>query len=139
MRNEKKLNNNLIKRWWFWTIIATIIIAVILITIILISKPKFEVSNFELEKETTNYTTIDNETRYTGKGTIKTKDKKNNYLVVVKQELKSGGTNTSEKIEYFNVLVSEGKGEFLTYEYGSVNEIKKPEYDFEVIAYLKFK
>lgn len=139
MRSKNEQSNNLLKRWWFWTIIATIIIAVILITIILISKPKFEVSNFELEKDTTNYTTIENTTSYEGKGTIKTQDKKNNYLVVVKQELKSGGTNTSEKIEYFDVLVSKGEGEFLTYEYGSVNEIKKPEYDFEVIAYLKFK
>ncbi len=139
MRSEKNLNNNLLKKWWFWTIIAVSIIVIILLLVLFNIKPKFEISDFSINKDTTNYTSIENTTTYTGKGIITTQDKNNTYLVVIKQELKSGGSDTTKKIEYNTVLVSDGKGEFITYDCGTAKEIKKPNYDFEIISYLKFK
>lgn len=139
MRNEKRTNSSLLKKWWLWAIIAVIIVVTILLLALFLIRPKFEISDFSIDKDTTSYTTIENTTTYTGKGIVTTQDKNNIYLVVIKQELKSGGSDTTKKVEYNTVLVSNGKGEFITYDYGTAKEVKKPDYEFEIIGYIKFK
>lgn len=123
-----------------WIIVAIVVITV---TIVLISisckKVKFEVDEFSISEHTTDYSNIDNYTSYTGEGTIKTKDKKGVYLVVVRQELVSGGSDDSEQEEIFSCIVANGEGKFATYDSGTEGEIKKPKYRFEIIGYQKMK
>ena len=37
------------------------------------------------------------------------------------------------------VLVCNGKGSFSTYDSGSIGEIDRPDYDFEIMGYIKLK
>jgi len=115
-----------------------LVIGVIAIVMIVLQKPKFEVTNFSIESKTTEYTSITNSTTYTGTGLITTQDKKGTYAVAVKIVLKSGGSEDSEKEHCTMVMVNNGKGEFGTYDYGNVGSISKPEYDFEILGYVKF-
>lgn len=131
---EKK---NLMKDWRLLIGIIAVII-IIAIVIIIIGNPKFEITDFSITSDTTEYTTIANSTRYTGKGLITTQEKKGVYLVALKITLKSGGGEDSQKEEYTTIMISNGKGEFRTYEYGDEGKITKPEYEFEILGYIKF-
>lgn len=123
-----------------WLVVAiVIIIAIIIFISISCKKTKFEVDEFSISEHTTDYSNIDNYTSYTGEGTVTTKDKKSVYLVVIKQELVSGGTKDSEQEEVFSCIVSNGEGKFATYDSGKEGEIKKPKYKFEIIGYQKMK
>ena len=126
----------LIKKWWFWLIIVLI---VMLCIIVLVSnvKPKFEITDFKISSDTTNYTSITNSTTYKGSGILTTPEKKGVYIVALKRILKSGGSENSEEENVEIVLVSNGKGEFSTYDYGDVGKIEKPNYEFEVIGSQK--
>lgn len=133
MEEKKK---NILKDWRVWLgLIVFIVIIIILAT--LLSKPKFEIVNFSITSETTEYTYVDNSIEYNGKGLITTQEKKGTYLVAIKVILKSGGNENSETY-CTKVLVNEGKGEFSTYDYGEEGKITKPEYDFEILGYIKF-
>lgn len=133
MEEKKK---NILKDWRVWLgLIVFIVIIIILAT--LLSKPKFEIANFSIASETTEYTYVDNSIEYNGKGLITTQEKKGTYLVAIKVILKSGGNEDSETY-CITVLVNEGKGEFRTYDYGDEGKITKPEYDFEILGYIKF-
>lgn len=131
--NIKKI----IKDWRTWLILASITV-IIIILIILLAKPKFEITDFSITSETSEYTYIEDTTTYNGKGIITTRDKKGTYLVAMKVVLKSGGTDNSEKEYYTTIMVSNGKGQFSTYESGNKDKIKKPDYDFEILGYVKF-
>ena len=37
------------------------------------------------------------------------------------------------------VLVCNGKGSFTTYDSGSIDEIDRPDYEFEIMGYIKLK
>lgn len=128
------------KRFWksikFW--IGIVITVVLIIGIIfLLKKPKFEVDDFTITAETTNYTSIENTTRYTGEGVITTSDKKNTYLVVLRVKLKSGGSDYSQPEYCTVVIVDKGKGEFVTYDSGDEGKITKPQYKFEIVGSIK--
>lgn len=122
-------------------IVLIIVIITILVAIIAISckKVKFEVEDFSISEETTDYDFTDNYTTYNGEGTITTKDEKGVYLVVVKKELTSGGSKDMEKEETFTCIVSNGEGEFTTYDISMEENPKKPKYKFEIIGYQKMK
>lgn len=139
MEEEKK---SIVKSWKFLAVIVPIImiaiVGIIVIRNIALTKPKFEITNFTMSSETTEYTSIDNTTRYTGNGLITTQEKKGTYIVALKKSLKSGGDENSEKETLTTVMVSNGKGEFGTYDYGEVDKITKPEYEFEILGYIKF-
>lgn len=128
---------NLIKKWWPWLI--TIALIVILYVIIIVSniKTSFEITDFKISSETTNYTYTTNTTRYEGAGILTTRDKKGVYLVALKRTLVSGGSEDSEKESVIMVVVTEGKGNFSTYDYGDEGKIEKPSYKFEVIGSTK--
>lgn len=130
------MEKNFYKEWWFWLVIILILI---LYAIIFSSnvKPNFEITDFKISSETTNYTSINNTTTYKGNGILTTSDKKGVYMVALKQTLKSGGSEDSEKESVGMVLVSNGKGEFTTYDYGDVGKIEKPDYEFEVVGSQK--
>lgn len=132
MENEEE------KKKLKWPIILAVamVIIVIFIVIMLVTKPTFKVGNFNLDKETTNYTTIDNTTTYRGTCEITTSDTKNVYIVAVKIT-KTGGTGNETYVT--TTIVSNGKGDIGTYDYGDEDEIIKPEYKFEVVGYTKFK
>lgn len=134
MEEKKK---NILKEWKLW--IGVVIIAVIIIVaiIMLLSKPKFEITNFSMTSDTTDFTYTDNSTTYKGKGLITTQRKSGTYLVALKVNLKSGGSENSESYCTM-VMINEGKGEFTTYDSGSENKITKPEYEFEILGYVKF-
>ena len=133
-------------------ILKYIIISLVLIAIIAVggfyltrtesdSKQKFEVNDFTLESETTNYTYIDNTTSYSGKGIITTNNKDKVYLVVLKTTLKSGGNidknETNDEIKLITVV--NGIGKFYTYDSGKKDEVKRPEYKFEVLGYQELE
>lgn len=133
-RNSHKKNRLL----GIGVVLAIIVIAIIVTIILMNKKVEFEVEDFSLSKETTDYEYIDNYTYYTGEGTIKTKDKKGTYMVLVEPILVSGG-NRSKETTPIAVLVTEGEGKFTTYDSGDVDTIKKPKYKFEIVGYIKFK
>lgn len=135
MEEKKK---NILKNWRLWVGVGIIIVVVIVIIIMGLSKPKFEITNFSITSDTTEYTYIDNAITYDGKGLITTQNKKEKFLVILKKVLKSGGSENSEKETYDAVLINNGKGEFSTYDYGSEEKITKPEYEFSIDGYLKF-
>lgn len=130
------MEKNFYKKWWFW---LEIILILILYVIIFSSnvKPNFEITDFKISSETTNYTSINNTTTYKGNGILTTSDKKGVYMVALKQTLKNGGSEDSEKESVGMVLVNNGKGEFTTYDYGDVGKIEKPDYEFEVVGSQK--
>ena len=117
---------------------VALLILIIIALFSIFKKAKFEVANFTIESETTDFTYTENSTSYTGTGLIITQEKKGTYLVALKIILKSGGDEDSEKEYYTTVMVNNGKGEFGTYEYGDEDKITKPEYEFEILGYVKF-
>ena len=135
-KNGVQKLTKILKKWWLW--FSLVIVIAIIIALNLFLKPKFTVEDFSISKETTNYTTIDNTTYYTGEGKVVCNDKKNNYLVLVKANLISGGDKDDN--EYKNmVIVTKGEGTITTYDSGNENEIKKPKYEFEILGYIKLK
>lgn len=130
------MEKDVLKKWWFWIIIVLIFI-LYAITFISNIKPNFEITDFKISSDTTDYTSIANSTTYKGNGILTTSDKKGVYIVALKQTLKSGGSEDSKKESVDMVLVSNGKGEFLTYDYGDVGKIEKPDYKFEIIGSQK--
>ena len=120
-------------------LIAIVIIAII--TIFLITrKVKFEIAEFSISKETTDYEYVDNTTYFDGEGKIITKDKKGIYLVVLRAKLISEGNEENENYDKTQlIIVSNGEGKFGTYDYGKANEIKKPKYEFKILGYSKLK
>lgn len=136
-KHKKKINSTFLKNKYA-ILIAILLILVIIVLFFTFKKVKFEVANFTIESETTEYTYTENSTSYTGKGLIITQEKKGTYLVALKITLKSGGDEDSEKEYYTTVMVNDGKGEFGTYEYGDEDKITKPEYEFKILGYIKF-
>lgn len=130
------MERDVFKKWWFWLIAILILILYIIIFTSNI-KPNFEVTDFKISSETTDYTSIANSTTYRGEGILTTSDKKGVYMVALKQILKSGGSEDSKKENVNIVLVSNGKGEFSTYDHGNVGKIEKPSYEFEIIGSQK--
>lgn len=130
-------SKNVLKSWKLW-VGATILTIIIIFLVMILSKPKFEVVNFSMESETTEYTYTANSISYTGTGLITTQEKNGVYLVALKRILKSGGEEDSEKEYYTTVMVSNGKGEFSTFDMGDEGKIIKPEYEFEILGYIKF-
>lgn len=136
-KHKKKINSTFLNNKYA-ILIAILLILVIIVLFFTFKKVKFEVANFTIESETTEYTYTENSTSYTGKGLIITQEKKGTYLVALKITLKSGGDEDSEKEYYTTVMVNDGKGEFGTYEYGDEDKITKPEYEFKILGYIKF-
>ena len=99
--------------------------------------PQFQVSNFTMDSEITEYDYIDDYITYEGQGFInETTNNGNNYLVVLKQTLVSGGVGYAEPVVYKFISVIDGSGEFSTYDYGTIFEVDEPSYDFEIIGYV---
>ena len=122
------------------TIIGIVLLVLIIITLFLMfSKPNFEIANFTINSETMDFKYTNNTTTYDGAGLIITQEKKGTYLVAIKVKLKSGGDKDSIKEYNTIVMVNNGKGEFATYESGEEGKITKPEYEFEILGYIKFK
>lgn len=130
------MEKNILKMWWFWTIIILILILYIMFFISNI-KPEFEIASYKIQSETTNYTYTTNSIRYEGEGILTTSNKTGVYIVALKKKLVSGGSEESEKESVSIVIVSNGKGEFSTYDYGDVGKIERPNYEFEVIGSKK--
>lgn len=133
MEEKKKV---IWKNWKLWIGIVTIIVA-IMILLVLISRPKFEVTDFSMTSDITEYTYSANSETYKGKGLITTSKKSDTYLVAIKVILKSGGGKDS-KSYCTMVMVNNGKGEFTTYDSADEGKISKPEYEFEILGYVKF-
>lgn len=136
---HKKKSNNLFFNKKYIVLGIALLILIIIALFLIFKKVKFEVANFSMTSETTNYTNITNYTTYEGSGLITTTEKKGTYLVVLKKILKSGGDEDSEQESYATVMIANGKGEFATYDSGDVDKITKPQYDFEILGYIKFK
>ena len=134
MEEKKK---NILKDWKLWVVVGIIAIAIIIAIITMLSKTRFEITNFSMSSDTTDFTYTDNSTTYRGKGLITTQRKSGTYLVALKVNLKSGGAENSTSYCTM-VMVDEGKGEFTTYDSGKEGKITKPEYEFEILGYVKF-
>lgn len=115
------------------------LILIVAVLFIVFSKTKFEIASFNIEAETTDFEYTTNITTYEGKGLIITQNKKDTYLVAIKVNLKSGGDENSKEEYCTNVLVTDGKGEFTTYISGDEDKTTKPEYEFEILGYIKYK
>lgn len=130
------MEKDVLKKWWFWSIVVLILILYAMFFASNI-KPKFEITDFKISSDTTEYTSITNSTSYKGNGILTTSDKKGVYIVALRRTLKSGGSEDSNKEDVNMVLVSNGKGEFSTFDYGDVGKIQKPDYEFEIIGSQK--
>ncbi len=119
-------------------VISVIISFVILIIALLLSNKNtvklsdFSIGSFNLETETTDYSYIDNYTTYSGEASISCKDKRNNYVVLVKIV-----DDANDVTNYSIALINNGKGEISTYDSNSDGK-KKPDYNFEIVGFLKF-
>lgn len=133
MEEKKK---SIWKNWKLWIGIAVAIVA-IMMAIIFMSKPRFEITDFSMTSDVTEYTYTTNSETYKGKGLITTSKKSDTYLVAIKVILKSGGGKNSNSYSTM-VMVNNGKGEFTTYDSDDEGKIRKPEYEFEILGYVKF-
>ena len=88
------MEKDVLKKWWFWIVIILILILYVMFFASNI-KPKFEITDFKISSDTTEYTSIANSTTYKGNGILTTSDKKGVYIVALKQTLKSGGSRHS--------------------------------------------
>lgn len=146
MKEEKNETNMQIKHFYdkIWVkIIFQIIITIVTLIIVAwwaesFSHTVFEITDYSQNVNNTTYTTIKNNVTYTGSGIITTNNKKDSYIVILKETLKSGGSNDKEKYKptYNTIIVSNGKGNFYTYDSGDEGEITKPNYDFEILGYV---
>lgn len=135
MEETKKVN--IFKKWWFYLIIVVLITITTLFIFISLNKPKFQIGNFNMETEKNEYKYTDTSISYTGKGEVVCSDLKNPYIVIVKVEKISGGKEDDEKEQIQQVIVNQGKGTIITYDYGSEKEITRPKYSFEIKGYIK--
>lgn len=96
----------------------------------------FKISNFNLDTEKTNYNSdyIDDSITYEGTGRVTCKDTKHNYFVLFKVE-----DEANKKTYNTFVDVIEGVGEITTYDSTNLEEIKKPDYEFEILGFLQFE
>ena len=136
METNKFLEKN--SRKIILVVCIAIIITVILILWNILKQPKFEVKDFSMNAETTEYTTIANYTKYEGKGNITASNPKGTYLVALRVKLKAGGNEETRNEYITTVMVYDGKGEFSTYDSGEVGKITEPKYEFEIIGSVKF-
>ncbi len=88
----------------------------------------FNIDSFNMETETSRYT---DSTSYTGTGTITCTDTKHNYYVLLQKT-----DTTNQETEQIVALVTNGTGEFTTYDYSETTE--KPEYEFEILGFIPF-
>lgn len=130
------MKKEILKKWYLYIIAVLVLILYVQLFISNI-KPKFEITDYKITSETTEYTSMTNSITYDGNGILTTNDKKGVYIVALKQTLISGGSEESEEQKVGIVLVSNGKGEFSTWDYGDVGKIEKPNYKFEVIGSQK--
>ncbi len=93
--------------------------------------PLFRVASFDLSHDSGEYTES-----YSGKGTI-TCDTDKPYMVLVKITLKSGGSADEKKVQQYYVTVTDGKGEFTTYDWADKGKLDKPEYETEILAFVE--
>lgn len=135
----KENNNKFINRKNLFIIGIILLVLLVIVLFFAVTKVKFEIANFTIDSETTDFEYTDNTTSYEGTGLIITQEKKGTYLVALKIKLKSGGDEDSIKEYDTIVMVNDGKGEFNTYEAGQQGKISKPEYEFEILGYMKFK
>jgi hypothetical protein len=109
---------------------------------------RFEVKNFELKYEKHNSSFLATES-YAGKGNILAVGDpikmKKPYLVLLKINRIKGGLETdTDKERKIYVLVDEGIGEVLTFDYHQLygeekkKLFEKPEYKIEVLGYMPF-
>lgn len=128
--------SKLLRKWWIWLCLILVIAAIFVINSLM--KPKFEVKDFSISKDTIEYTTIEDTVYYTGEGKVICNDKEHNYIALVKANLISGGSKEDD--EYISlVTITNGKGRISTYDSGKESEIKKPKYEFEILGYIKLK
>lgn len=139
VKKATRSNNKFITRKKLLIVGIILMMLLIIILFLAFSKVKFEVTNFAITSETTEYEYINNTTTYDGTGLIITQEKKGTYLVAMKVKLRSGGDENSKKEYSTIVMVNDGKGEFNTFESGEKGKITKPEYEFEILGYIKFK
>lgn len=95
----------------------------------------FEVGEFSVEKTESDFT-YSTWIYYEGDGVVTTEDVENNYLVVMKITLLSGGSDTAPEEQFYLVEVIDGEGDFTTYDSGYENYISKPHYDFTIVGYI---
>ena len=93
--------------------------------------PVFKVASFDLQFDDGSYTDS-----YEGEGVLTCSDK-SPYLALLKETLKSGGSASKKKINYYFIAVTDGAGEFTTYDWGDSGVLQRPDYEFEVIGYVK--
>lgn len=132
---QKKDRNNIIK-----IILIAVILSVIINLIIEIwsndniSNKSFKVESFNMETEKNTYAYAEDSVTYSGKGTISCKDKNGDYIVLIEKINK-----TSNETDYITIIVHNGKGEITTYDSSYSGTIEKPEYEFNIIGYRKFR
>lgn len=124
----------------FYIVLSAVVILIIggILYFTIFQRANFEITDFTMTSETSDYTYTTNYTHYDGKGLITTPNKNETYLVALKIKLKSGGSEESKAERCMMVIVNNGKGEFATYDSGDVGKITKPQYDFEILGYVKF-
>ena len=91
------------------------------------SAVSFEIQNYTLTSESSQYLG----TTWDGDGDIVTEDTEHTYLVILKQELLEGGSDSKAKDSTITVIVKDGLGTFSTYDSGD-----KPRYEFTVLGYV---
>lgn len=93
----------------------------------------FNIESFDMETEHTDYTYSDNYDTYSGTGVVTCLDKNTNYYVLIET------IDTANDItDYTSTIVINGEGEFSTYDSTLIEDIEKPEYDFNIIGFIPF-
>lgn len=131
--NKKRYNTAM-------TILIAVIISVIINLMIEvwandnISNSSFKIESFNMETEKNTYKYTEDSVYYNGKGVVSCEDKKGDYMVLIEQINK-----TTNKTDYITIIVHEGKGEITTYDSSYSGVTTKPEYEFNIIGYRKFR
>lgn len=132
---RKKGRNNTIK------IILIAVVLSVLINLIIeiwsndnISNKSFKIESFNMETEKNTYTYAEDSVSYSGKGIITCKDTNGDYIVLIEEINKA-----SNETNYIPIIVHNGKGEITTYDSNYSGTIEKPEYEFNIIGYRKFR
>ena len=87
-----------------------------------------------METEKNTYTYAEDSVSYSGKGIITCKDTNGDYIVLIEEINKA-----SNETNYIPIIVHNGKGEITTYDSNYSGTIEKPEYEFNIIGYRKFR
>lgn len=75
---------------------------------------------------------------YDGKASVTCSDKDAKYLVLIKVNLKSGGTPGKEDEFFVVISVINGLGELITFDSNSKGKLVKPVYSLEIVGFTKF-